>query len=97
MATKVTFTIDEVTLARLQDAASRLAVSKSEVVRKAIAEFHGRVRRVNERKRASMSRSLQEYLATPATRKAGAVDRELRDIREARRTTGRRSGERKTA
>src|SRR5271165_1868824 len=97
MATKVTFTVDDATLARLQDAASRLAVSKSEVVREAILEFHERIGRLSERERASMLRNLDEYLARPVARDSRAVDQELKEIRDARRGGGRRSGARKSA
>ncbi len=85
MATKVTFTVDEATLARLQDGASRLAVSKSEIVREAVLEFHERIGRLSERERVSMLRTLEEYMARPATRDSRAVDPELKEIRDARR------------
>jgi len=94
MATKVTFTVDEVTLARLQDAASRLAVSKSEVGREAILEFHERIGRLSERERLTMLRTLEGYLEQPATRDSRAADRELKEIREARRAGGRKSARR---
>ena len=45
--TKVTFTLDQATLARLQETAARLAKPKSEVVREAILEFHDRIVRLS--------------------------------------------------
>ena len=41
--TKVTFTLDEVAVSRLQEAAARLALPKSEIVREAILEFYDRM------------------------------------------------------
>ena len=58
MATvKVTFTLDEATVARLQNAAERLAKSKSEVVRNAIQDFHERMGQLSERERRQMLRA----------------------------------------
>ena len=49
--TKVTFTLDRATIARIQQAASSLALPKSQVVREAIAEFSERIGRLSERER----------------------------------------------
>jgi flagellar motor switch protein FliG len=91
MATvKVTFTLDQATVSRLQDAAVQLSMPKSEVVREAIQEFHDRLGRLNERERARMLRAFDEFVPRIPRRSAAAVDRELAKIREARRTGGRR-------
>jgi predicted DNA-binding protein len=93
MATsKVTFTLDQATINRLRDAAERLAKPKSEVVREAIHDYHERMDRLSERERLEMLRALDEYAARmPRGRSAAAVDRELAEIRRARRAGGRRS------
>jgi hypothetical protein len=87
--TKVTFTLDEKALSRLQDASSRLALPKSEIVREAILEFHERIGRLSERERTSMLRAFDELIPKIPARPATAVDRELADVRRARRTGGR--------
>ena len=55
--TKVTFTLDRVSIDRLQDAAERLAVAKSEIVREAIMEFHERLGRLKPEANALRRRS----------------------------------------
>ncbi|HVO97935.1 MAG TPA: ribbon-helix-helix protein, CopG family [Bryobacteraceae bacterium] len=88
---KVTFTLDEATVAKLADAAKRLSKPKSEVVREAVLDYHARIGRLSERERLRMLRVLDEYLAKAPTRSQAEVDRELREIRAARRTGGRRT------
>jgi hypothetical protein len=87
--TKVTFTLDEASLTRLQDASSRLALPKSEIVREAILEFHDRIGRLSERERTTLLRAFDELIPKIPARPAAAVGRELSDLRRARRTGGR--------
>jgi predicted DNA-binding protein len=48
MATnKVTFTLDAETVQRIEDAAEILAKPKSQIVREAVAEYHGRIDTLN--------------------------------------------------
>jgi hypothetical protein len=89
--TKVTFTLDNLAIQRLQDAAERLAVSKSEVVRDAILDFHDRLGQLSDRERSAMLRTFDEVIPKIPVRSAAAVDRELAEVREARRSGGRRS------
>jgi hypothetical protein len=89
--TKVTFTLDNLAIQRLQDAADRLSVSKSEVVRDAIMDFHDRLGRLSERERSTMLRTFDELLPKIPARRPAAVARELGEIRKARRSGGRRS------
>ncbi len=89
--TKVTFTLDRISIQRLQDAADRLAVAKSEIVREAIMEFHDRLGRLSDRERVAMLRTFDEVVPKIATRSVAAVNRELRGIRQARKTSGRRT------
>jgi hypothetical protein len=81
--TKVTFTLDETALSRLQDASARLALPKSEIVREAILEFHDRIGRLSERERTSMLRAFDELIPKIPARPAAAVDQELSDVRRA--------------
>ena len=91
MALKMTFVLDDGTAARLQEAATALSLSKSRVVRDAILDFSERIGQLSGRERAAMLRTLDEYFVRPKTRDSKGVDRELREIREARRAGGRRS------
>lgn len=92
MATsKVTFTLDEATLVRLQDAADQLSKPKSEIVREAIHDYHERLGRLSESERTRMLRVLDEYLSNAPKQSSEAVDRELAGIRRARKSGGRRS------
>lgn len=87
---KVTFTLDAQTVQRLQQAADRLALPKSEVVREAIADFHDRLGSLSEREKASLLKTFDEFVPRIAARNAKEVDQELAEVRQARRTGGRR-------
>lgn len=92
MATsKVTFTLDESTVRRLQDASARLAKPKSEIVREAILEFYDRIGRLSERERVGMLRTFDELVPKIPSRSAAEVDHELSAIRKARKMGGRRT------
>jgi hypothetical protein len=90
MAIKVTFTLDRISLDRLQEAAERLSVAKSEVVREAILEFHERIGRLSERERSKMLSAFDELVPQIPERSAAAVDEELAEVRRVRKTSGRR-------
>jgi hypothetical protein len=89
-ATKVTFTPDHDTISRLQEAATRMTMRKSEVVRVAIAEYYDRIGRLSESERLRMLRVLDDLATHVPTRSDAQADRELRSIRGARRAGGRR-------
>jgi metal-responsive CopG/Arc/MetJ family transcriptional regulator len=88
---KVTFTLDENTVAKLQDASRRLAKPKSEVVREALVDYHARIGRLSEQERIRAVRLLAEHLARPPERSQAETDRELKELRAARRAGGRRT------
>jgi metal-responsive CopG/Arc/MetJ family transcriptional regulator len=88
---KVTFTLDTKTIERLEGAADKLAIPKSEVVRDAIAEFYDRIGRLSERERTALLRTFDEVVPRIAPRSRKDVVRELADIRRSRRTGGRRT------
>jgi hypothetical protein len=90
-APKVTFTLDEGTVSRLQDASERLAKPKSEIVREAILEFYDRIGRLSERERMGMLRAFDELVPKIPSRSAKQVDDELSTISKARKTAGRRT------
>src|SRR5437016_1152864 len=98
MATnKVTFTLDEVTLKRIEDAAEILAKPESEVVRDAVLEYYARIGRTSERERAEKLNLFDQLVPRIPLRSASSVDEELKAIRQARRSGGRRADSRKRA
>lgn len=88
---KVTFTLDEETIARLNETAERLSKPKSEVVREAIKGYRGISDRLSDAERERMLKVAREYALLPPTRSSAETDRELREIRAARRSGGRRT------
>jgi sulfite reductase beta subunit-like hemoprotein len=86
---KVTFTLDDQTIARLRQAAARLNRPQSQVVRDAVRDYANRVGRLSERERLQMLAVLDAIAHRKPARAADAVDRELREIRAARRSGGR--------
>ena len=91
---KVTFTLDETTVAALRQSAARVAKPQSQVVREAIADYAARAGSLSERERLEWLRTFDRLMPASPGRSARHVDAELRAIREARRTGGRRSGHR---
>jgi Arc/MetJ-type ribon-helix-helix transcriptional regulator len=87
---KATFTLDNVTVARLKSAAARLAKPQSEIIREAVRDYTERIGRLSERERQRMLEIIDRMLSQPPTRSQREVDREIREIRAARRRGGRR-------
>jgi len=90
---KVTFTLDEATIARLTQAAASLSIPKSEVVREAIRDFAERIGRLSERERLSMLRTFDEMVSRIPLRDVEEVERELTTLRHARHAGRRKSSE----
>jgi hypothetical protein len=90
--TQVTFTLDGDTIARLGATATRLAITKSEVVREAIREFSEREGRLRERERRRLLETFDRLVPRIPSRPLREVQRELADLRRARRVGARRSG-----
>lgn len=98
MATsKVTFTLDAATVSRLDDAATRLSMPKSQVVREAILEFYDRMGRLSERERLALLRKFDELVPVIPVRSQAEVDREISEVRRARRMGGRRTTGRRSS
>ena len=90
MATiKVTFTLDEATIARLRTTASRLSKPRSQVVREAIRDYSERVGKLSEQERLRMLNVFDRSVPRIPSRPASEVEAELREIRAARRGGGR--------
>lgn len=91
MAIKVTFTLDDQTVARLRRTAERLGKAKSQVVREAIEDYSQRIGRLSEGERLRLLSAFDELLPHIPERPVSEVEKELREIRRARRGGGRRS------
>ena len=87
---KVTFTLDEETVAEIRRTATRLGTAQSRVVREAVAEFAARADRLTERERLRVLGVIEGLRPAAPTRSAAAVDAELRAVRSARKHGGRR-------
>jgi hypothetical protein len=92
MATnKVTFTLDAETVHRIEDAAEILDKPKSQIVREAVADYHGRIGRLSERERLRLLKIFDTLAPLVPARPQHEVDEELKEIRRARRSGGRLS------
>lgn len=91
---KVTFTLDEETVARLRQAAGRLRLPQSRVVREAVAEYAARIGRLSDTERVALLAAFDRLVPLVPAKKAATVDAELRELRAARRRGGRRAGKR---
>jgi hypothetical protein len=87
---KVTFTLDEQTVRSLRGTAARLAKPQSQVVREAVMEYAARAGRLSERERLRLLKTFDEVVPALPGKSANAVDKELREIRTARKQGGRR-------
>ena len=92
---KVTFTLDNETVDRLRRTAARLARPQSYVVREAIKEYEARSTKLSDEERSRMLAILDRIVQEPPTRTAAEVDRELDEIRAARRRWGRHKASRR--
>lgn len=88
---KVTFTLDEQTVARIDRTASRLGISKSKLVREAVKEYAARMGRLSEAERLRLIAVFDEVIARIPDRPDAAVERELKTLRDARRKGGHRT------
>jgi Ribbon-helix-helix protein, copG family len=92
---KVTFTLDDDTVAYLERTAARLSIPKSRVVREAIRVYGEHMARLTEEERDRLLGVFDEVTADIPDRPREEVRRELDDVREARRGGG-RGGSRRT-
>jgi hypothetical protein len=92
--TKVTFTLDDETVARIEQSAARLAIPKSQVVRQAMRGFQIPPAPLTDAERKHRVRVFNELLAKIPMRPQADVDRELEEIRASRDAWGKRLDER---
>lgn len=88
---KLTFSMDDETVAKLRRAAERTRKSLSAVVREAITEYEARADQLTHAEREHMLRVIDEIRRRGPTRTRAEIDAELREIRRARRHGGRRT------
>jgi len=87
---RITFSLDDATVAQIRQTAARLQRPQSHVVRDAVADYAARTDRLSERERQHLMGVLERLRGAKPTRPATGVDAELRAIRTARRVGGRR-------
>ncbi len=87
---RVTFSLDEGTVAQIRQTAARLGKPQSHVVREAVAEYAERAGRLSDRERQHALSVLERLRAEAPTRPVAEVDQELQAVRAARRAGGRR-------
>jgi len=88
---KVTFTLDDETVARLRKIAQRTRKPQSLVVREAVAEYAARGERLTEDERARALKAYDALAPGVGRRPPAEIARELRELRTARRSAGRRT------
>lgn len=87
---RVTFSLDDATVAQIRQTAARLRKPQSHVVRDAVADYAARSDRLSERERLHLIGVLDRLRDAKPTRPLADVDTELRSVRAARRAGGRR-------
>ena len=87
---KVTFTFDEETVNALRRTASRLKKPQSAVAREAIQDYATRTGRLSEEERRQILKVFDRVVARIPVRNQADADAEIKEVRAARRTGGRR-------
>jgi predicted transcriptional regulator len=87
---KVTYTLDDDTVARIRRVAGRLGKPQSFVVREAVKDYEARSDKLSDEERTRMLAALDEAMAKLSPRPRSEIDAELAEIRRARRHGGRR-------
>ena len=85
MATKVTYSLDDETVRRIRRLAERSRKPQSLVVREAVAQYAAREEKLTPEERDRKLALLREFAGKLPTRPQDEVDRELEDLRQARR------------
>ncbi|MCG6954524.1 MAG: ribbon-helix-helix protein, CopG family [Gemmatimonadetes bacterium] len=93
---KVTFTLDDDTVAYLDRTAARLGMPKSRVVREAIRVYGEHMETLTPEERDRLLQVFDDVTARIPDRPRSEVEGELAEVRNARRGGGRRSRESKS-
>ena len=83
---KLTFSLDDETVATLRQTARRTGKPQSLIVREAVAHYAAREDKLSDAERDRLLGVVRRMRRRPATRPQGDVERELADIRQSRRT-----------
>lgn len=83
---KLTFSLDDETVATLRKIAARTGKAQSLIVREAVAHYASREERLSDADRERLLGVLRRIRKRPPTRPQAEVDRELREVRQSRRT-----------
>lgn len=86
---KLTFSLDDETVRLLRKLAARTKKPQSLVVREAVALYAAREPMLSDEERERKLKVLDDMRTRLSTKTADDVDRELREIRRARRSGGR--------
>lgn len=92
---KVTFTLDDATVKRIEAASQRLALPKSQVVREAVQDYFERLGKMSEQERKRMLRIFDDVIPAIPARAPNELRRELNEIRLARQLGGRTASARR--
>ena len=87
---KMTFTLDDDTVAKLKRAATRFDKPQSWVVREAVADYAAKSDMLTPEEKARMLAALGRLRQAPIEKTSAEVDREIAEIRASRRAAGRR-------
>lgn len=89
---KLTFSLDDETVQLLRRVAERSGKPQSLIVREAVAQYAAREEMLSDVDRERLLTVLQQIKTRPGSRTAVEVDRELQELRRARRTGWSRAG-----
>lgn len=88
---KMTFTLDDDAVRAIDRAAERLDISKSQVIREAVRVYGEQLGRLTAEEREAKLAAFDEVVPEIPARPRGEVEKELDELRAARRGGGRRS------
>lgn len=88
---KVTYTLDDETVARLDRMAKRFSRPKSQIVRESIRCYAEKMDRLSEEERDRMLRLFDDVTTRIPERPRAEIEEELEAVRNARRSGGRRT------
>ena len=88
---KVTFTLDDDAVRDLERASQQLDIPKSQVVREALRVYGEQLGRLSEAERSAKLEAFDRLVKKIPSRPREEVDVEVRQVRTARRSGGRRS------
>ena len=86
--TKVTFTLDELTVRLIEEAAEIQHKPKSQVIRDAVKDYRARIGRLSESERQRRLEAFDRFYPLVHIRSREETDAELEEIRESRRLSG---------